>query len=104
MRIAEILKWRKASKFYFAEIANLRRRTHLQTAAPTRILQTGGSRINFAASASEKLSPTIAVYLGGLPRTPSQLSLRPKAGSVARPTPLKVSFPFIHAARNEQRE
>ncbi|EPF16484.1 hypothetical protein HMPREF0201_02847 [Cedecea davisae DSM 4568] len=42
--------------------------------------------------------------MGGLPRTPSRLSLRPKAGSVARPTPLKVSFPFIHAARNEQRE
>ena len=38
---------------------------HLQTAAPTRILQAGGSRINFAAPASEKLSPTTAVYPGG---------------------------------------
>ncbi|KAA0535930.1 hypothetical protein F0322_20480 [Citrobacter portucalensis] len=73
----------------------MRRRTHLQTAAPTRILQTGGSRINFAAPASEKLSPTIAVYLGGLPRTPSQLSLRPKAGSVARPPDLKTFSHFF---------
>ncbi|KUH11657.1 hypothetical protein ARC82_01450 [Escherichia coli] len=38
---------------------------NLQTAAPTRILQAGGSRINFAAPASEKLSPTTAVYPGG---------------------------------------
>lgn len=44
------------------------------------------------------------VFVGGLPRTPSQLSLRPKAGSVARPPPLKVSFPFIPAVRNEQWE
>ncbi|MBP2156381.1 hypothetical protein J2067_004073 [Erwinia rhapontici] len=39
---------------------------HRQTAAPTRILPAGGSRINFAAPASEKLSPTTAVYLGGI--------------------------------------
>ncbi|EEW1620324.1 hypothetical protein DV721_11365 [Klebsiella pneumoniae] len=67
-------------------------------------MQAGGSRINFAAPASEKLSPTTAVYPGGTAPHPSRLSLRPKAGSVARPPSLKVSFPFIPAARNEQRE
>lgn len=44
------------------------------------------------------------LFGGRQPRTPSRLSLRPKAGSVARPPSLKVSFPFISAARNEQRE
>ncbi|ADM99165.1 hypothetical protein Dda3937_04650 [Dickeya dadantii 3937] len=35
------------------------------------------------------------VFVGGVPRTPSRLSLRPKAGSVARPPALKAFSHFF---------
>ncbi|RJK01596.1 hypothetical protein CMV64_23410 [Escherichia coli] len=85
-RPPESAKWQEASKFNFEEIANLRRRFHFLSAHPSEPKKAGGGRINFAAPASKKTRPRVGLF-GGLPPTPSCLSLRPKAGSVARPPP-----------------
>lgn len=63
-------EWRESSKFDYEEIVNLRRRTHFRAFPPEGTEKAGGSRINFAAPASKKLSPTIAVYLGGIAPQP----------------------------------
>ncbi|ATV43808.1 hypothetical protein CTV95_10220 [Pectobacterium brasiliense] len=78
-------------------------RTHRRAFPPRETEQAGGSRINFAAPASKKTRPRVGL-LGGLqPRTPSQLSLRPSAGSKARLPTLKA-FSHFFADRNGQKK
>lgn len=78
-------------------------RTHRRAFPPRGTELAGGSRKNFAAPASKKAFPRMPVFVGGLPRTPSRLSLRPKAGSAARLTTLK-SFSYFFADRNGQKK
>lgn len=104
----KISMWSADRKFNFAEIANFQAPRPPANIRPKRIEQAGGSRINFAAPASEKLSPTTAVYLGGAkPRTPSSQVIFPApAGNIAdqaRPTPLKQRSRFLELARKNRR-
>lgn len=103
----KISMWSADRKFNFAEIANFQAPRPPANIRPKRIEQAGGSRINFAAPASEKLSPTTAVYLGGLPRTPSSQVMFPApAGNIAdqaRPPPLKQRSRFLEPARKNRR-
>ncbi|UYA59177.1 hypothetical protein NAL19_950 [Pectobacterium sp. F1-1] len=78
-------------------------RTHRRTFPPRETEQAGGSRINFAAPASKKTRPRVGLFGGLQPRTPSQLSLRPQAGSEARLPALKA-FSHFFADRNGQKK
>ena len=78
-------------------------RTHRQAFPPRETDQAGGSRINFAAPASKKTRPRVGLFGGLQPRTPSQLSLRPPAGSEARLAALKA-FSHFFADRNGQKK
>lgn len=78
-------------------------RTHQRAFSPRETEQAGGSRINFAAPASKKTRPRVGLFGGHQPRTPSQLSLRPPAGSEARLPALKA-FSHFFADRNGQKK
>lgn len=78
-------------------------RTHRRAFPPRETEQAGGSRINFAAPASKKTRPRVGLFGGHQPRTPSQLSLRPQAGSEARLPTLKA-FSHFFADRNGQKK
>ena len=60
------MKWYAERKFNFEEIANFQEPRPPANIRPQRIEQAGGSRKNFAAPASKKLLPRVAVYLGGI--------------------------------------
>ncbi|HDX8902234.1 hypothetical protein V5031_24635 [Enterobacter kobei] len=102
----KISMWSADRKFNFAEIANFQAPRPPANIRPKRIEQAGGSRINFAAPASEKLSPTTAVYLGG--KAPHTV----KPGNISRPSgeycrsgatnPFKAAFPFFGACEKKQ--
>lgn len=78
-------------------------RTHPRAFPPRETEQAGGSRINFAAPASKKTRPRVGLFGGHQPRTPSRLSLRPRAGSEARLPTLKA-FSHFFADRNGQKK
>ncbi len=78
-------------------------RTHRRAFPPRGTEQAGGSRINFAAPASKKTRPRVGLFGGRQPRTPSPLSLRPKAGSEARLPTLKA-FSHFFADRHGQKK
>ncbi len=78
-------------------------RTHPRAFPPRETELAGGSRIIFAAPASKKTRPRVGLFGGLKPRTPSQLSLRPQAGSEARLPTLKA-FSHFFADRNGQKK
>ncbi|MBZ7657376.1 hypothetical protein FML22_18795 [Klebsiella oxytoca] len=102
----KINTWSAERKFNFSEIANFQAPRPPANSRPKRIEQAGGSRINFAAPACEKLSPTTAVYLGG--KAPHTV----KPGNISRPSgeycrsgatnPFKAAFPFFGACEKKQ--
>lgn len=100
----KIMKWSTGRKFNFGEIVNFQEPRPPANIRPQRIEQAGGSRKNFAAPASKKARPR-AVFVGGLPRTPSQPgNITRPSGGYYRPgatNPFKAAFRFFRACEEK---